>query len=154
MDPTNAHTGTSYASLSGTIEPIRGWRWQFPGLHHYWWWDVMSIPQALPKTAVYWVVACKFPTEEKVKDGKVMYPVFWDRKEVILLVSLKPRQAINSDHCVMMLTKLKAQISRVSQRGKQPFSCSSITPGPIPVWRPWSTLLTLGGLSYHTQCIV
>ena len=45
--------------------------------------------------------------------GKVMCTVFWDRKEVILLVSLKPRQTINSDHCVMMLTKLKAQTSRV-----------------------------------------
>ena len=40
------------------------------------------------------------------------------------------------------------------QRRRQPFSCNMITPGPIPIWRPWSTLSILAGLSYHTQRIV
>ena len=37
VDPTNAHTGTEWtlhASLSGPIESIWDWRWQFPGLYH------------------------------------------------------------------------------------------------------------------------
>jgi len=40
------------------------------------------------------------------------------------------------------------------QRRRQPFSCNMTTPGPIPVWRPWSTLPILGGLSYHTHHVV
>ena len=40
------------------------------------------------------------------------------------------------------------------QRRIQPFSCNTTTPGPIPVWIPWSTLPIMGGLSYHTHCIV
>jgi len=40
------------------------------------------------------------------------------------------------------------------QRRRQPFSCNTTTPGPIPVWRPWSTLPILGGMSYHTYYIV
>jgi len=44
-DPMNAHTGAEkiqYASLSGPMEPIQGWKWQFPGLHDYWWQDVVT----------------------------------------------------------------------------------------------------------------
>ena len=37
------------------------------------------------------------------------------------------------------------------QRRRQPFSCNTITPGPIQVWRLQSTLSILAGLSYHTQ---
>lgn len=58
---------TPYASLSGPIEPIRGWWWQFPGSHHYQWWDVVSTLQARVTTAVHGVVTCEFPTEEKVQ---------------------------------------------------------------------------------------
>ena len=39
------------------------------------------------------------------------------------------------------------------QRRRQPFSCNTITPGLIPIWRPWSTLSILAGLVYHTHCI-
>jgi len=34
-------TEKHYASLSGPIEPILSWRCQFPGSHHYWWWDMV-----------------------------------------------------------------------------------------------------------------
>jgi len=64
VDPTNAHTeteGTLYASLSGPMEPIGGWRWQLPGLHHYQWQDVVSPLWARVKVAVYEVVTCEFP---------------------------------------------------------------------------------------------
>ena len=40
------------------------------------------------------------------------------------------------------------------RRRRQPFSCNTTTPGPIPVWRPWSTLPILAGLSYHIHRIV
>jgi len=50
----------------------------------------------------------KFKTLPSV--GKVMCIVFWDRKGVILLDFLEPRQTINSDRYIAMLTKLKARI--------------------------------------------
>jgi len=77
----------------------------------------------------------------------------WDRKGVILLDSLDPRQIINSDcysWCIMLLTKLKARTSRQGEKKTYP----KITSGPIPVWRLWSTLLVLAGLSYKTHHIV
>jgi len=57
---------TPYASLLGPIEPIWGWRWQFPGLHHHWWRDVVSPVRAGVKMAVCGVATCEFPIEEKV----------------------------------------------------------------------------------------
>ena len=58
--------------------------------------------------------------------------MFWDRKGMILLGFMKPRLTINSAPYVMMLTKLKATISRVSKE-KNTVSCNMIMPGPIPV---------------------
>jgi len=40
------------------------------------------------------------------------------------------------------------------QRRRQPFSCNTITPDPIPVWRPGSSLSILARLSYHDHRIV
>ena len=40
--------------------------------------------------------------------GEVMSTVFWDRKKMILLDFVEPRQIINSDRYIMTLTKLKA----------------------------------------------
>jgi len=50
-----------------------------------------------------------------------MCTVFWDRKGVILLDFLETRQTINSDCYIVMLTKLKAQISRVRPEKKTTF---------------------------------
>jgi histone-lysine N-methyltransferase SETMAR len=65
------------------------------------------------------------PSKKKFKTlpsaGKVMCPVFWDRKGVILLDFLEPGQIINSDHYIATLTKLKAQISRVRLEKKTTF---------------------------------
>ena len=47
--------------------------------------------------------------------GKVMRTVFWDRKEIIFLDFLEPRQTINSDHYFARLTKLKDWTSRFRQ---------------------------------------
>jgi len=71
------------------------------------------------------VVTCEFPIEENIQDAalvsKVMCTVIWDRKGVILLYFLEPRQTINSDHYIATLTKLKAQISRVRAEKKTIF---------------------------------
>ena len=65
------------------------------------------------------------PSKKKYKmlpsAGKVMCTVFWDRKRVILLDFLEPRQTINSDRYIAMLTKLKARISRVRPEKKTTF---------------------------------
>lgn len=48
----------------------------------------------------------------------------------------------------------RLELPESGQRRWQPFSCYMITPGPIPVWRPWITLPILAGLSYHTHHVV
>ena len=52
---------TLYASLSGSIEPIQSWRWQFPELYHYQWWD--KVPPLWEHGVATW----EFPIEEKFK---------------------------------------------------------------------------------------
>jgi len=50
----------------------------------------------------------KFPLKKKFKTlpsmGKVMCTVFWDRKGVILLDFLEPRQTINTDRYTVTLS--------------------------------------------------
>jgi transposase len=50
-----------------------------------------------------------------------MCTVFWGKKGVILLDFLEPGQTINCDRYITMLTKLKAQISRVRPEKKTAF---------------------------------
>ena len=61
---------------------------------------------------VHGVATCEFLIKGKVLNGssvdKMMYTVFWDRKQVVLLDFLETRQAINSDYHNTMLTELKA----------------------------------------------
>ena len=77
---------------------------------------------------------------------KVMCTFFWDKKEVILLDFLEPKQAINSERHIRPLTKLNIQSG---QRKRQLFSCNTIMQGSTAVQRPWSTLPILAALSYH-----
>lgn len=58
----------------------------------------------------------KFKTQTSV--GKVMYATSWDRKGEILLDFAEPRQTINSNHYIMVLTNLKARTSRVRPQKK------------------------------------
>ena len=51
----------------------------------------------------------------------MMCNVFWDRKGMILLDYLEPRQTINCDCYIVMLTKLEAWISRVRPEKKTTF---------------------------------
>jgi len=53
--------------------------------------------------------------------GKVMDTVFWNREGVIRLDFMEPRQSINSDHYIMMLTELKPWTSRVRPEKKTIF---------------------------------
>ena len=60
----NAHIETEGAPpeiLPRSMEPIRGWRWQFPESCHYWRWDMM--PPQSPWSDNMWV-----PHERKVQD--------------------------------------------------------------------------------------
>ena len=97
------------------------------------------------------------PSKKKFKmlpsAGKVMCIVFRFRKGAILLDFLEPGQTIKSDRYIATLSR-RLEFPESGQRRGQPFSCNEITPGPIPVWRPWSTLPILAGLSYHIHRIV
>jgi hypothetical protein len=71
-----------------------------------------------------------------------------------LLDFLQPRQTLNSDCYIAMLNKLKDRISRVMPEKKTTFSCNTIIPGPISVWRLCRMFQSLAGLSYNNHCIV
>lgn len=127
MGPMNSHTGTERTlctSLSGPIEWIQGWSWQFHGSNHFRW-DMMAPLQARVKTAfcgvVTWIPHPIKKFQMKPLESKVMYTGFWNRKGVILLDFLKPGLAINSDHCTVTLTKLIARISRIRPEKKTAF---------------------------------
>lgn len=82
---------------------------------HHWWWDVVS-PWAGVKTALWngdtWIPSPMKKNFKMHPQWVVMGPVFWDRKGVILLYIMEPRQTINSNHYMAMLTKLNAWASR------------------------------------------
>lgn len=89
--------------------------------------------------------------------GKVVCTVFWDRKEAIFLDFLKHGQTINTDIYIVILRwrlELPEKFKLWTCKRRQPFSCNMAMPGPIPVWRLWSTLKVLPGLFYHTHCVV
>ena len=52
---------------------------------------------------------------------KVMCAVSWNRKRLVLLVFLEPRQTISSDHYIEVLKKLKTQTSIVRRERKTAF---------------------------------
>ena len=56
---------------------------------------------------------------------------FWDKKGIILLDFLEPRQTINSDHYIMTLSWW-LKLTEIGQR-RQLFSCNITVPGPIQV---------------------
>ena len=60
-----------------------------------------------------------FKTQPSV--GRVTCTAFWDRKGMILMDFLEPRQTITCDCYIAMLTKWKAQTSRVSPKEKTTF---------------------------------
>lgn len=122
VGPMNAHTGTErvpYTILSGPIEPIGVWRGQFPGLPHYQWqdlespWSVDMNSYLKKKFKIHWA---SLPSV-----SKVMCTVLWNRKVVILLVFLEPRQTVNSDYCIVTMTILKSLTSRVGLDEKTTF---------------------------------
>jgi len=145
----NRSERTLYACLSVPIEPIRGWRWRFPRLHHYWCWDDVATTSWV-KAAVHGVVTWT-PHGRKISGcspKQAEWCVQSFGKGVILLDLLEPGQTINSDHYITTLTKMKAETSAQSDwRRRQPFSRNTISQCPIRVWKLWSTLPILAELS-------
>jgi len=72
------------------------------------------------------------PLKEKFKTqpsaGKVMCSLFWSRKRAILLDFQDSAQTLNSDHYIMMLTKLKAWTSRSRSEKKTTFFLKNWVP--------------------------
>jgi len=102
-----------YASLS--CKPIRSWRWQFLGLHHYWWWGTASPLWAGIKTAVHGVAtwtSC-WRKSSRYSPQQVEWYVLYFRigKGWSFCISWSPDKPSIFEHCVMMLTKLKAWTS-------------------------------------------
>lgn len=151
----NAHRGTErtlHATLSGSSEPIWGWRWQSPGLHHYQWQDLVSPLWARVKTAVHEVATCEFSIHEEVHTGQVTCSVFRNRKGVSLPDFLELKQSTltaTSPHWLSW----RLEHLESGQRSWQPFSCNMTTVDTRPVWRLWNILPLLVGPSCHTHHI-
>ena len=81
-----------------------------------------------------------FKTQTSV--GKVMYATSWDRKGEILLDFAEPRQTINSNHYIMVLTNLKAQTSRVRPQKKTNLLLQHDNARPHPSFKTVEHILT------------
>ena len=79
----------------------------------------------------------------QLSTGKVMCTVFWDRKGMTLLDFLEPGQVINSDHYTAVLTKLKAQTSRVRPEKTAFLLKHSNARPPYKSWLDCSTIPTV-----------
>ena len=84
--------------------------------HHY---ELESKQQSMECWQVNSPLKKKFEMQSSVV--KVMCTVFWDRKGVLLLNFLEPRQTINSDYYIMTLSKLKAWTFRIGPKKKTTF---------------------------------
>ena len=117
--------------------------------HHY-------EPESKRHSMQWWHV--NFPSKKKFKTlpsvGKVTCTVLRDRKGVIILDFLEPGKSSTLTATLRRRLSWRLEFPESGQRRRQPFSCNTITPDPMPVWRPWSTFSILAGLSYHTHCIV
>ena len=82
-----------------------------------------------------------------------MCSVCWDRKGVILLDFLEPRQTISCDHYITMLTKLKAWVSKVRPEKKATFLLQHDNVRPHASSK---TMVHFASLrqSYHTHHII
>ena len=69
-------------------------------------------------------------------------------------ISLNPDKPSTLTATLRHWISWRLEFPESGQRRGQPFSCNMITPGLIPVWRPWITLSNLAVLSYHTHHIV
>ena len=140
----NAHTWTERA----LYESIQGWRWQFPESHHYWWWDEVSPLQA-SQNSNFWSGNMSVPHWRK--SWRCTLPQwcalsFGIGKGWSSWISWNPNKP-------SILTAYQAEDSHFqNQTGKEDnlSLVNTIWPGPISVWRPWSTVPILAGLSSHT----
>ena len=115
----------------------------------------VSQNQNSPRSGDMWIPHQTTSSKTQPSAGKVMCVVFWDRKEVILLDFLELEQTINSECYTAMLTKLKAQTYGVRLEKKTTLLLQHNIARPhTSVWRLWSRLPMLAGLSYHTHHIV
>lgn len=142
--PMNAYTETErtpYASLSGPIEPIRGWKWQFLELHHDQWWDVvtsiMSRSQNNSRRSGDINSSLKKKSKMQPSAGKVIvhWVLVW--KEWSFLSSWKipdKPSPLTTTSWHWLICRL--ELLESGQRKGYLFSCNTITLGPIPVWIP------------------
>ena len=62
--------------------------------------------------------------------------------------------ADKSPTLTIIMLKWRLKLPELGQRRRQSFYCNTIIPGPILVWRQWSTLPVLSGLSFYIHNMV
>ena len=109
----------------------------------------MVLPHESKRHHVNYPSNGKFKKQPSV--GKVMCTVFWIQKRWSFSVSWNPDKSSPLTTALQDQLSVRLKLLESSQRRRQPSSFNTVTSGPIAVWRPWSTLPILAGLSYHTH---
>lgn len=88
-----------------------------------WWCDCGVATSSYNQNGSLWSGDVNSPLKKNFKmqssESKVMCTFCWDRKKVIFLDGLVPRQTICFDSCILVLTKLKSCPSRVRPEKKK-----------------------------------
>ena len=66
-----------HVGLSEPVKPIESWRWQFPGSHHYQWWEAMNPQGSKVTTAAHGGVTVNSPLKKKFKTQSSVGEVMW-----------------------------------------------------------------------------
>ena len=105
--------------------------------HHY---EPESKRQSMSWRHVNSSAKKKFQTSA----GKETCTVYWDRKGVIILDFLEPRQTINSDFYITTLTKLNTLISRIRPEKKSTFLLQHNNARPHTSLKTMENIVNLG----------
>lgn len=150
----NTHIGTErapYTKLSGPMEPIQGWRLQFPEMLHYQWQDVGSPLWPGVKMNSPWSGDMNSPMNKKFK-MRVKWCALHFGSGIgwYCWISRNLGKPSTLTSTLRLWLRWGLKLPKSGQR-RQLFSYNTITSVPIPVWWPWSTLQVLSGLPYHTH---
>lgn len=137
-----------------TTEPISGWRWHFLGSHHYQRWDLLLWVWAGMWSGKMWIPHQRRSSRCSPQQVKWCAVSFGVGREWSFWVSWNPDRPSILTATSQLWLSWRLRLPDSGQLRRQPFSCNTVTPGTTSIWRPWSTLPALAGLSYHTYHVV
>ena len=116
-------------------------RGQSPGLHHYWWWDVMlplwdRVNNSSPGSSDVWIPHWRKSVRSSPQQVKWRALSFGIGKRRSCWISQNPDKPSTLTITSQSWLSWRLELPESGQRRKKSFSCNTIMPGPISVWRP------------------